>query len=190
MVRPVPNVACEADASLQVAHPAPQPLPRAPEDTVAARLPAFHVVLPPLAPDANAAIASSTEAVSRAGPSPAHPAQHSPAAQRPPTSPLRKPQHQPPDLALMVHFVLSVVALACHVSVALTAWNEAGPLAGLGTLVCMGFAELYWAWRFVFHAPESLVLAAAALVVVLYLFAWFPLYRRMGQSFSAHRAAA
>lgn len=193
-LRPVQATAREAEAAPQAVRPAPQALPPSlslpREETAPPRVPVFHVVLPPLAPTVNAAGASSTATATSARKPPEQAAQRSPAAPRPQASQPRKPQHQPPDLALMVHFVLSVVALACHVSVALTAWNEAGPLAGLGTLVLMGFAELYWAWRFVFHTPESLVLAAAALLVVLYLFAWFPLYRRMGQSFSAHGAAA
>lgn len=112
--------------------------------------------------------------------------------------PARAPQQQHPQhrrwatpaVALMAHFVLSVLALACHAGVVLAAWREEGLWAGLGTLVFMGFAELYWAWRFAFHTPESLALAAAALAVVLYLFVWCVVYRRMGQTFTAQGATA
>ena len=46
----------------------------------------------------------------------------------------------------------------------------------------MGFAELYWAWRFVASSPW---LALAATLVVVYVFGWRRLYRRVGLAYAA-----
>lgn len=155
------------------------------------------VVLPPLTALAlegpAAPISTSTATAAPARPAHAFAAMATQLSHRPSRPPL--PQAPPrrfitPAMALMAHFVLSVMALACHVSVALAAWRAEGLWAGLGTLVFMGFAELYWAWRFAFQAPENLALAAAAAGVVLYLFVWCVVYRRMGQTFSAYGATA
>lgn len=190
---PEPVAAGAAMGAPAVPHDLPHTLP----PTLPHTLP--HVVLPPLSPsvlgDAEPAASAPFHArpALPAGPAPAF---HSMAAQlshRPARTPMpQAPQSRriTPAMALMAHFVLSVMALACHASVALAAWRAEGLWAGLGTLVFMGFAELYWAWRFVFQTPESLALAAAAMGVVLYLFVWCVVYRRMGQTFSAHGATA
>lgn len=186
MAAQAPATAAPTDADTSASPPLPvaaQPplhaLPRLPA-TEARPAFSFHVVLPPLTPPEPARGGGAQHGAPASAPA----QRQMGAAPRPQPRP-KRPPHQPPDLALVAHFVLSVLALACHLGVTLTAWHESGPLAGLGTLLLMGFAELYWAWRFVFHTPESLALAAAALLVAIYLFAWFPLYRRMGQPFTA-----
>ncbi|WP_311222075.1 MULTISPECIES: WG repeat-containing protein [unclassified Acidovorax] len=181
-----------ADRHAPRSNPAPS---RAEELSVAATAVAAppRIVLPSLS------TLSLNGAAPPAKPRPAVPAPafHAMAAQlslRPARAPQQQhPQHRrwaTPAVALMAHFVLSVLAIACHAGVVLAAWREEGLWAGLGTLVFMGFAELYWAWRFAFHTPESLALAAAALAVVLYLFVWCVVYRRMGQTFTAQGATA
>jgi len=56
---------------------------------------------------------------------------------------------------------------------------------GLGTFALMGFSELYWAWRFLFSTPFRPGLAVACLVVMLYVFAWRWMYRRIGLVYAA-----
>lgn len=189
MPLPEPVAAGAAMGAPAVPHTLPSTLPHT----------LSHVVLPPLSPpmlgDAEPAASAPFHArpARPAGPAPAFHAMAAQLSHRPARTPMpQAPQSRriTPAMALMAHFVLSVMALACHASVALAAWRAEGLWAGLGTLVFMGFAELYWAWRFVFQTPESLALAAAAMGVVLYLFVWCVVYRRMGQTLSAHGATA
>ncbi len=82
---------------------------------------------------------------------------------------------QRPFAALMINAVFGIVALICHFFVALGAWRAEGVWIGLATGVLMGASEIYWAWRFFFSNPGSLGSGIAAIVVMIYVFA----YRRM-----------
>lgn len=92
---------------------------------------------------------------------------------------------QRPVLALVAHLLLSLAALVGHAFVSVAAWRAEGPWIGLGTFALMGFAELYWAWRFVASSPWSPWLALAATLVVVYVFGWRRLYRRVGLAYAA-----
>lgn len=89
---------------------------------------------------------------------------------------------QRPVLALAAHLLLGLAALVGHAFVSVAAWRAEGPWIGLGTFALMGFAELYWAWRFVASSPW---LALAATLVVVYVFGWRRLYRRVGLAYAA-----
>ncbi|MBV7456219.1 WG repeat-containing protein [Acidovorax sp. sif1233] len=93
---------------------------------------------------------------------------------------------QRPVLAWATHLLLGLAAWVGHAFVSVAAWRAEGAWIGLGTFALMGFSELYWAWRFVFASPQSPWLAVAAALVVVYLFGWRRLYRRVGLAF-AHR---
>ena len=92
---------------------------------------------------------------------------------------------QRPVLALVAHLLLGLAALVGHAFVSVAAWRAEGPWIGLGTFALMGFAELYWAWRFVASSPWSPWLALAATLVVVYVFGWRRLYRRVGLAYAA-----
>lgn len=92
---------------------------------------------------------------------------------------------QRPMVALALHWLLGLTALAAHVGVSVGAWRAEGPWVGLGTFALMGFADLYWAWRFAWASPASPGLAVGALVVVAYVFGWRWLYGRAGRAFAA-----
>lgn len=92
---------------------------------------------------------------------------------------------QRPVLALVAHLLLGVAALMGHAFVSVAAWRAEGPWIGLGTFALMGFAELYWAWRFVASSPWSPWLTLAAALVVVYVFGWSRLYRRVGLAYAA-----
>ncbi|MBD9392762.1 WG repeat-containing protein [Acidovorax sp. ACV01] len=97
---------------------------------------------------------------------------------------------QRPVLALVAHLLLGLAALVGHAFVSVAAWRAEGPWIGLGTFALMGFSELYWAWRFVASSPWSPWLAITAALVVVYVFGWRRLYRRVGQAFAAREGSA
>ena len=82
---------------------------------------------------------------------------------------------QRPFATLMINAVFAIVAMICHFVIAFGAWRAEGVWVGLATGVLMGFAEIYWAWRFLFSDPGSLGLGIAAIVVMAYVF----IYRRV-----------
>lgn len=90
-----------------------------------------------------------------------------------------------PFLAMVTNLVLGLAALVGHAFVSVGAWRAEGPWVGLGTFALMGFSELYWAWRFLFSTPSRPGLGAACLVVMLYVFAWRWMYRRIGLVYAA-----
>lgn len=90
-----------------------------------------------------------------------------------------------PFLAMVANLVLGLAALVSHAFVSAGAWRAEGPWVGLGTFALMGFSELYWAWRFVFSTPFRPGLGVACLVVMLYVFAWRWMYRRIGLVYAA-----
>jgi len=90
-----------------------------------------------------------------------------------------------PFLAMVTNLVLGLAALVSHAFVSVGAWRAEGPWVGLGTFALMGFSELYWAWRFVFSTPFRPGLGVACLVVMLYVFAWRWMYRRIGLVYAA-----
>ncbi|MFN4121055.1 WG repeat-containing protein [Acidovorax sp.] len=92
---------------------------------------------------------------------------------------------QRPVLGLALHWLLGVAALVAHAFVSVGAWRAEGPWVGLATFALMGFADMYWAWRFVFSAPYAPGLAAAAVLVVLYVFGWRWMYGRIGRAYAA-----
>jgi hypothetical protein len=94
-----------------------------------------------------------------------------------------------PFLAMVTNAVLALAALVAHVLVSVGAWRAEGFWAGLGTFVLMGLSDLYWAWRFVFSTPYSPGLGVACGVVLVYLFAWRGLYRRVGLVYAAQAEA-
>ncbi|KRC28991.1 WG repeat-containing protein [Acidovorax sp. Root219] len=85
-----------------------------------------------------------------------------------------------PFLAMVTNLAMGLAALVGHAFVSVGAWRAEGPWVGLGTFALMGFSELYWAWRFVFSTPFRPGLGVACLVVMLYVFAWRWMYRRIG----------
>lgn len=97
---------------------------------------------------------------------------------------------QRPALAMLANLLLGVVALAAHAFVSVAAWRAEGPWAGLLSFALMGLADAYWAWRFAFVTPPHWGLAVAAAAVVLYVFAWRRLFRRVGLALAAREAAA
>jgi hypothetical protein len=90
-----------------------------------------------------------------------------------------------PFLAMVTNLVLGLAALVGHAFVSVGAWRAEGPWVGLGTFALMGFSELYWAWRFLFSTPFRPGLGAACLVVMLYVFVWRWMYRRIGLVYAA-----
>jgi hypothetical protein len=90
-----------------------------------------------------------------------------------------------PFLAMVNNLVLGLAALVAHAFVSVGAWRAEGPWVGLGTFALMGFSELYWAWRFFFSTPFRPGLGVACLVVLLYVFAWRWMYRRIGLVYAA-----
>ena len=90
-----------------------------------------------------------------------------------------------PFLAMVNNLVLGLAALIAHAFVSVGAWRAEGPWVGLGTFALMGFSELYWAWRFFFSTPFRPGLGVACLVVMLYVFAWRWMYRRIGLVYAA-----
>ena len=97
---------------------------------------------------------------------------------------------QRPVLALVANLLLGLAALVGHAFVSVAAWRAEGPWIGLLSFALMGFSDAYWAWRFAFAAPVHFGLALTAAVVVLYVFAWRRLYRRVGLAFAAREAGA
>lgn len=94
-----------------------------------------------------------------------------------------------PVLSMVTNALLALSALIAHAFVSVGAWRAEGPWVGLGTFALMGFSELYWAWRFVFSTPFRPALGVACLVVVLYLFVWHRLYRKIGLAYAAQGKA-
>jgi hypothetical protein len=92
---------------------------------------------------------------------------------------------QRPMMALALHWLLGVAALVAHAFVSVGAWRAEGPWVGLATFALMGFADVYWTWRFALATPYAPALAAAALLVVLYAFGWRWLYKRIGRVYAA-----
>lgn len=90
-----------------------------------------------------------------------------------------------PFLAMVNNLVLGLAALVAHAFVSVGAWRAEGPWVGLGTFALMGFSEFYWAWRFFFSTPFRPGLGVACLVVLLYVFAWRWMYRRIGLVYAA-----
>jgi len=88
-------------------------------------------------------------------------------------------------LALVANLLLGLAALVGHTFVSVAAWRAEGPWMGLLTFALMGFADAYWAWRFLFATPASIALAVTAIVVVVYVFGWRRLYRRVGLALAA-----
>ena len=88
-------------------------------------------------------------------------------------------------LALVANLLLGLAALVGHAFVSVAAWRAEGPWMGLLTFALMGFADAYWAWRFLFATPASAALAVTAIVVVVYVFGWRRLYRRVGLAYAA-----
>ncbi len=96
--------------------------------------------------------------------------------------------NQHPWTASTVHALLSLLAVALHAAVSVAAWLAEGPQAGLATLVLVGLADAYWAWRFAWEgAAPGWSLAAGS--VVVYLLGWCPLYRRAGRAAGRIRQA-
>ena len=87
-------------------------------------------------------------------------------------------------LALVTNLLLGLAALVGHAFVSVAAWRAEGPWIGLLTFALMGFADAYWAWRFLFATPASAALAVTAIVVVVYVFGWRRLYRRVGLAYA------
>ncbi|KQO26637.1 hypothetical protein ASF11_02835 [Acidovorax sp. Leaf76] len=88
-------------------------------------------------------------------------------------------------LALVTNLLMGLAALVGHAFVSVAAWRAEGPWIGLLTFALMGFADAYWAWRFLFATPASAALAVTAIVVVVYVFGWRRLYRRVGLALAA-----
>ncbi len=82
-----------------------------------------------------------------------------------------------PFLAMVTNAVLALAALVAHTFVSVEAWRAEGPWVGLATFVFIGFAELYYMW-----APFSPGLGVPCVVVLIYIFAWRWMYRRVVQA--------
>ena len=97
---------------------------------------------------------------------------------------------QRPALAMLANLLLGLAALAAHAFVSVAAWRAEGPWVGLLSFALMGLSDAYWAWRFAWTAPPHWGLAVAATAVVLYVFAWRRLFRRVGLALADREAAA
>lgn len=85
---------------------------------------------------------------------------------------------------MLVHIVLSLLALGLHIAVTARVWQQtesvwATVLTGLGFF---GFAELYWAWTWSRAHPVPVGWVLACAVVVLTAFGWNTFYRRVLKS--------
>ena len=90
-----------------------------------------------------------------------------------------------PFLALSANVALGLAALVAHAFVSVAAWRAEGPWIGLISFALMGWSDAYWAWRWAWAETPQWALATAALAVVLYVFAWRRLYRRVGLALAA-----
>lgn len=92
---------------------------------------------------------------------------------------------QRPVLLMLVGGLFAILALACHGYVSVRAGQLEGIWIGLLTLLLMGFAEVYWVWRAWFTEPLQWGLGLAACPVILYIFWFAPLKRRIGLAYRA-----
>lgn len=88
-------------------------------------------------------------------------------------------------LALMLNGIFSIIALVCHGFVSYAAWQANGVWYGLPTIVFMGYAEVYWLWRFLFATPASVMLAATAMLVLVYYFGFRLVYKKAAKAIAA-----
>jgi len=89
-----------------------------------------------------------------------------------------------PIVAAMGNSVLSTLAMLCHVLITIEAWVLEGWLVGVLTGVLFGLSELYWAWRALLGDLGRPGLGLTALVPVLYLVLWVPLFRRVARVYA------
>ncbi|WP_170133677.1 WG repeat-containing protein [Undibacterium pigrum] len=88
-------------------------------------------------------------------------------------------------LALMLNGIFSIIALVCHGFVSYAAWQANGVWYGLPTIVFMGYAEVYWLWRFLFATPASVMLAVTAMLVLVYYFGFRLVYKKAAKAIAA-----
>jgi tetratricopeptide (TPR) repeat protein len=84
-----------------------------------------------------------------------------------------------PFQAVMINAVFAMIALVCHTFLTVEVWRAKGVWIGLATAIFMGLAEVYWAWRFFFAEPARVGLGIVALVVVLYVFVYRMIHRKV-----------
>jgi hypothetical protein len=90
-------------------------------------------------------------------------------------------------LAVMLNGILAVIALICHGFVSYAAWQANGIWYGLPTIALLGYAEVYWLWRFLFDTPASFMLAATAVLVLIYFFGFRRSYHKAIKIIAAQR---
>ena len=92
---------------------------------------------------------------------------------------------QRPFLAVMLNGIFSFIALICHGFVSYAAWQANGIWYGIPTIALMGYAEVYWLWRFLFLTPASFMLAVTATLVLVYYFGFRLVYRKAAKAIAA-----
>jgi hypothetical protein len=89
-----------------------------------------------------------------------------------------------PVAAVMTNAIVSILAILCHVLVTIEAWQLEGWVAALATGLLFGIAELYWVWRAFFGATPDIGLGLTALLPVLYILIWVPVYQRIARVYA------
>ncbi|MBC3909314.1 WG repeat-containing protein [Undibacterium umbellatum] len=88
-------------------------------------------------------------------------------------------------LAMMLNGIFGLIALICHGFVSYAAWQANGIWYGIPTIVLLGYAEVYWLWRFLFDTPASFALAATATMVLVHYFGFRLIYLKAAKAIAA-----
>lgn len=89
---------------------------------------------------------------------------------------------QRPFAALVINGGLALLALICHLFVAVHAWQDSGILVGVATFFLMGLAELFWIWQFAVADPPQWGMLLLSIAVPGYLYVYRPVHLRVAQA--------